>query len=261
MFKQVISLGLLFLPVLAQAQGTPPSESEGKLPPTWTVSLTGGFTNTFQLILGGTFGAGPDFQDKLTAGVNNAFKNGDSLSMFGWSTTDIPSATPNWQAGALYKMPLLRRKNHTLFLTGGVQRWCLPMVGTGTLDWYVTGNLTYGTKVKRIPIFVSEDSYSLVKSTLPTGSAIYTQVYTQHVLLKRSGFQLALRQGPAYTYSWGLYGKEGSRVVRYGGSLAATWKGTTFEAGLRQQFALQNGIPNNQFWSFLLTRQMSGSFR
>ena len=261
MFKHSILVGTLFLPMLAEAQAAPPSESEGKLAPTWTVNLTAGFTNTFQLILGGTFGAGPDIQDKLTAGVNNAFKNGDSLNMFGWSTTDIPTVTPNWQAGVLYKTPLLRRKNHTLYLTGAVQRWCLPMVGTGTLDWYVTANLTYGTSIKRIPVFVSEDSYSLLKSTLPTGSATYTQVYTQHVLFKRSGFQLALRQGPAYTYSWGLYGKEGSRVFRYGGSLIATWKGTSFEAGLRQQFGLQNGIPNNQYWSFLVSRQMTGLFR
>jgi hypothetical protein len=100
-----------------------------------------------------------------------------------------------------------------------------------------------------------------LRSTLPTGSALYSQVYTQHVLLERRGFQLALREGPANSYSWGLYGIEGNRVVRYGGSLIATWKGTRFEAGYRKQFGLQDGIPNNGYWSFLLTRQVTKAFR
>ena len=109
MVKRVLIFGVLFLPVVMQAQATSPAQDESKPAPTWTVGLTGGFTNTFQLILGDTFGKGPDFQDKLTASVNDAFTSGDSVSMFGWSTTDLPSATPNWQAGLLYKAPLLRR--------------------------------------------------------------------------------------------------------------------------------------------------------
>jgi hypothetical protein len=260
MSKHVLLSAALFLPMVVQAQVTSGSESEPKPAPTWTVSMTGGVTNTFQMILGDTFGAGSDYQNKLTASMNNAFTSGDSLSLFGWTTTDLPSETPNWQAGLLYKLPILRRRNHRLFLTAGGQRWVLPMVGTGSKDWFVTGNLTYGTTVKRIPIFVSEDSYSLLKSTLPTGNALYSQVYTQHPLFERHGFQLALRQGPAYTYSWNLYGISGNRVVRYGGSLIASWKGSTLEAGLRKQFGLQDGIPNNCYWSFLLTRQLTSSF-
>jgi len=124
----------------------------------------------------------------------------------------------------------------------------------------VTGNLTYGTSVKRIPVFISEDSYSLVKSNLPTGSALYSQIYTQQLLAKRRGFHIAMREGPAYTYSWGLYGLSGSRVVRYGGALIWSWKGTTLETAYRKQFGLQDGIPNNGYWSVLLTRQFTGVF-
>jgi hypothetical protein len=262
MSKQVLLVGILFLPVVAQAQGSSGTEgSETKPAPTWTVSMTDGFTNTFQMILGGTYGRGPSFQDKLSVTANNALTSGDSASMFGWSTTDLPSETPNWEAGLLYKAPLLRRKNHTLFLTAGGQRWVLPMVKTGAKDWFVTGNLTYGTSVKRTQIFVSEDSYSLLKSTLPTGSALYSQIYTQHVLWKHHGFQLGIRQGPGYTYSWGLYGAQGNRVVRYGGSLIASWEGTVLEAGFRKQLGLQDRIPNNGYWSFLLTRQITKAFR
>lgn len=259
MYKHNFLLALIFLPVVARAQA--PTEDEGKPAPTFSVSLTGGVTSTFQLILGDTFGKGPDFQDKLSAGVNNVFASGDSVSMFGWSTTDLPSVTPNWQSGLLYKVPLLRAKNHALTLTTGGQRWILPLVGSGAKDWMVTGNLTYATILKRIPMFVSEDSYSLLKSTLPTGSALYSQIYTVHVLLKSHGVQLALRQGPAYSYSWGFYGIEGNRVVRYGGSIITTWKGTSLETGFRKQFGLQDGIPNNGYWSFLLTRQATKAFR
>jgi hypothetical protein len=261
MSRHVFLLGVLLLPVVVQAEDPPSTPSEARLAPTWTVGLTGGFASTFQMVLGGMYGDGPGFQNKLTAGVNNLFRNGDSVTMFGWSTTDVPTSSPSWQAGLLYKTPILRRKHHTLTLTGGGQRWLLPTVKTGAKDWLLTGNLTYGTTVKQVPLFVSEDSWSLLKSTLPMGSGIYTQIYTQHSLLKREGFQLSLRQGPAYTYAWGLYGAEGNRVVRYGGSLIVSWKGTTLDAGYRQQIGLQDKIPNNRYWSFLVTRQITRAFR
>jgi hypothetical protein len=258
--KGILAVSVLLWPLLARAQGVPIAAVEGKLAPTWSVNLTGGYANAFQLILGDTFGAGPDVQDKLSVGVSNAFLNGDTVSIFGWSTTDTPTMIPNWQAGLLYKLPLLHRKNHSLTLTAGGQRWMLPLVATGTNDWFVTGNLTYGTSVKRIPVFVSEDTYSLLKSNLPTGDALYSQVYTQQRFLNHHGFSLGLREGPAYTYSWGLYGASGSRVVRYGGAFISSWKGTTLESGYRKQFGLQDGIPNNGYWSFLLTKQLSGTF-
>jgi hypothetical protein len=43
------------------------------------------FASTFQLVLGGTYGAGPDFQNKLTVSLNNVLRSDDSLSVFGWS--------------------------------------------------------------------------------------------------------------------------------------------------------------------------------
>jgi hypothetical protein len=258
--KSILLLSAFLLPVISLAGSIPSAEMVGRPAPSWSVAVTGGFSNTFQLILGGKYGEGPDFQNKLTAGVNNAFLKGDNMSMFGWSTADVPSATPNWQAGLLYRLPLLRRRNNFLSVTGSGQRWILPMVGHGTKDWFVIGNMTYGTSVRRIPVFISEDSYSLVKSNLPTGHALYSQIYTQQPLLYRHGLRLALREGPAYTYSWGLYGCSGNRVVRYGGTLISSWKSTTLEAGYCQQFGLQDKIPNNRYWSLLVTRQFGGSF-
>jgi hypothetical protein len=261
MCRRLLFLGALLVPACLCAQVSLNPKAEEKPAPSWTLTATGGWTNTFQLILGGTFGTGTDVQDKLTGSVNNAFLSGDAVSYFGWSTTDFPSATPNYQTGLLYKAPIVRRKRQGFTVTVGGQRWILPLVKQGTKDWFFTGNATYNALIKRVPVFVSEDSYSLLKSNLPTGSALYSQIYTQHVVWKGHGLELGLKQGPAYTYSWGLYGANGSRVVRYGGAMVTRWKGMTLESGYRRQFGLQDKIPDNGYWSVLLTRSMSGHFR
>ena len=223
----------------------------------WTTSLAGGFAETFQMVLGGTYGEGPNLQNKATTGLNDAFRKGDSITVFGISATDMPTWTPNWQAGLLYKVPVMRRKRQALSITGGVQRWVLPMVKTGAKDWVLSGNATYSTLIKRVPVFVSEDSWSLLESTLPKGSVLYSQVYTQHRLYRHEGLEITLRQGPAYTYSWGFYGTEGSRVVRYGLSAAVASKTGVLETGFRKQFGLQHGIPDNNYWFFSYTYQMT----
>jgi len=229
-------------------------------PRTWSVSLQAGFASTFQLTLGGCFGEGPDWQDKLTASLNNLFHAGDSLSVYGWSTTDLPTGTPNWQAGLMYRNRVFRNRHHALILGGGVQRWLFPSVKSGAQDWLAAGTLNYSTAVRGLPLVVNQESWSLLRSTLPTGSLLYTQIFTQHVLLQRERFQLLLRHGPQQTYSWGFYGANGNRVVRYSGSLVAAWKNTSLEAGYRQQFGLQDGIHYNRYWSFLLTRQVARPF-
>jgi hypothetical protein len=107
---------------------------------------------------------------------------------------------------------------------------------------------------------VTSDSFSLLSSTLPLGSLLYTQVLTQHPLVKRGRYQVSLRHGPMHTYSWGFWGANGNRIVRYGVALAVVRSNTTIEFGCRQQFGLQDKIPYNRFWTFLVTRQMSGLF-
>lgn len=259
MQRFALSIAALLLPAVMSGQEK--STITGARAPspvrTWTVSLQGGFTNTFQLVLGGTFGEGADWQNRMTVSLNNLWREGDSLSVFGWSTTDLPTATPNWQAGMVYKNRVLKTSRQNLVIGGGLQRWLLPSVKTGAMDWLVSGNLNYSTKVKGLPIIVTQDSWSLLRSTLPTGSALYTQINTQHSLLKRERMQLVLRHGPHHTYAWGFYGARGNRVVRYAGTLVATWNGLTIEGGCRQQFGLQDGIPNNRYWSVLVSRQFN----
>ena len=261
MRKTVLTLVLALLPALVRAGETPIIAAAAPEPVrSWTVSLQGGFTNTFQLVLGGTFGQGADWQNRMTVGVNNLWRDGDSLSVFGWSTTDLPTATPNWQAGVTYKNRVLKTRRHTLVLGGSMQRWLLPSVKSGAQDWLVVGNLNYTTTVKKLPLTINSDSWSALRSTLPLGSAVYTQINTQHTLFRRGRLQLVLRHGPHYTYSWGLYGALGNRVLRYGGTLVANWKGTMIEAGCRQQFGLQDGIHYNRFWSILVGRSFNRPF-
>ena len=227
---------------------------------TWTAGVQAGYSNTFQMTLGGCFGAGPYFQDKITAGASNLFRAGDSLSVYGWSATDLPKWRVNWQSGIGYRSRIFARRGHSLSLTGGIQRWNLPGVKNGTRDWVIAGTLNYSGKFKRVPVLVQQDSWSLAASTLPTGSLVYTQIQTQATLLSRDHLELVVRHGVHHTYSWNFYGTNGNRVVRYGAALALTWKNTTFEGGCRQQFGLQDGIPYNRFWSFQVTRVVSGRF-
>lgn len=255
MLKQASLVVALCMPVVV-ADDAPSGGPEDRSPVSFTVSFTAGITSTFQLPLGGSFGAGPDFLDTMTASLNNAFRNGDSLSVYGWNLTDLSSSTPDWQGGLGYSTRLLRHGRQSLALSIGAQRWLLPNVGTGAKDWLAVGELTYRTQLKNVPLFISENSWSLLKSTLPTGSAIYTQVFTEHRLLKRENFQLLLRQGPAHSYSWGFYGLQGNCALHYGGSLVAIWKGSTLSAGYRQQFGLQAAVPNAHYWEFSITRQL-----
>ncbi len=228
--------------------------------PSWTVSLQAGYTNTYQMLLGGFFGEGPYLQGRLTVSANNLLGKGDTLSLFGWSATDLPNRAVDWQTGLGYKRRLFRRHGQTLSLAGGAQRWILPNVKTGAQDWLLAGTLGYTTSFKRLPITVTEDSLSLLRSTLPTGSLLSSQIQTQHTLLKHEGLKLFLRHGVSHTYSWNFYGANGNRVVRYGASAVVAWKETSLEFGCRQQFALQDKIRYNRYWTFLLTRQLTRPF-
>jgi hypothetical protein len=236
------------------------SSARPDLTRTWSATLQTGFAPTFQMTLGGMFGDGPDWQNKVVVNLHNALRDGDSVSVFGWNTLDMRVPRRNWQSGLLYKTRVLQNRRHTLTLGGGVERWLLPSVKSGARDWLASGYLSYGSSVKGVPILVTQDSWSLLRSTLPTGTVLFTQIQTQRPLYKGEHAQVALRHGAQHTYSWGFYGTQGNRVVRYGASLALTWKSTVFEGGYRQQFGLQDGIRYNRFWSFSITRRIAGSF-
>jgi hypothetical protein len=114
--------------------------------------------------------------------------------------------------------------------------------------------MQYQTKVKRLPLMLSQDSWTIFHSPLKKGTLLHTQLYTEHPLIERHDWKLALRHGPQHTYSWDFYGTNGHRVARYAGFLLLSWHKTTFEAGYRQQIGLQPRIKDNRYWSVLMSR-------
>ena len=213
-----------------------------------------GFAETFQLTLGGMFGDGPAFQNRGVLNVNNIFRKNDAVSTFGWMTFDGPSHMVNSQAGISYKARLLDKKSNVLIGSLGYQRWDFPSVLQGTHDNLLAGNLTWQTRAKSIPVTITADTWRLLTSDFPIGSLLYVQAWTTHTLWSNDHGRLVLRPTLATTYSWNFYGKNGARVFRYGGITA--WEGHNYsiEGGVRQQVALQPGIPENSFWSIGITR-------
>lgn len=246
----LIPVVLLFSASLLPAQPV----GAAKLPMRWTTTLQSGLADTFQLTLGGTFGEGPGWQNRVQTGVSNLAVNGDSLFVYGIDSTDARSAANDWQAGIGYKRPLFARGRHVLSGGVGLQHWRFPSVKTGANDWLVHDNLTFQTRARSMPVTVTSDSWTLLKSPLPTGTALHTQVWFQHRLFRREDVQVVFRHGPAHTYAWGFYGTQGHRVIRYQTMLALTWKGTSLEGGYRQQAGLQRGIPDNSYWQFSVSQ-------
>ena len=220
----------------------------------WTSSVQTGVADTFQLNLGGTFGAGPAWQSRVSTGLANAFRPGDLISVYAANSLDLPSSINNRQAGIGYRLPVWRSRHHLLALGSGVQKWLFPGVKSGTNDWLIAGSLVYQAQARRVSFLVNEDSWSIVKSPLPAGSLLLTQGWVQWNLLQRERFRVHFKQGPAYTYSWGFWGAEGSRIYRYQTMVSLLWKNHAIEGGYRKQFGLQSGIRDNRYWQFSWTR-------
>lgn len=219
-----------------------------------SITLQSGFADTFQLTLGGTFGHGPAWQNRITVTAGEVLRRGDSVSVSGWNTHDLPSRVNSWTAGVSYRSRVIATPRHLLYLAGGVQRWRFPSVSCGAQDWLGAWQLQYQTRVRQLPVLLMQDSWTIFHSPMQKGTLLHTQLYTEHSLLERYNWKLALRHGPQHTYSWNFYGTSGHRVVRYAGFLLLSWHKTTLEAGFRHQMGLQPRIPSNRYWSVLLSR-------
>jgi len=253
--RAIFKFWLLILPLWAADQQVSDQTVASNRPPRrWVATLQTGFADTFQLTLGGTFGNGPAWQNRATAGLANLFRPGDLLSLHGWNTTDAPSGENNTVAGLSYRAPVWRKGSQSLALGSGFQYWNFPSVLSGTTDWLIPGNLVYTARAGRLPVTVTSDSWTLLASRLPKGSLVYTQAWIDHPLLKTDPVQLTFRHGPAHTYSWNFYNTHGHRVVRYQTTVVLAWKNTQIEAGWRQQWGLQPRIPDNRFWHFCISR-------
>lgn len=220
----------------------------------WVTSVQSGLADTFQLTLGGMFGAGPAWQTKVITGLTNVARAGDTLFLYGWNTNDTPSRVNDYQAGLGYKAPVWRRGAQSLALGTGFQHWRFSTVRTGTHDWLVPGNLVYQARAGKVPVMVTSDSWTLLKSPLPKGSLLHTQAWAEHPLVKRDAVRVVFRHGPAHTYSWNFFGTQGHRVLRYQTMVVISFGDITIDGGWRKQWGRQPGIPDNRYWQFGVTR-------
>jgi hypothetical protein len=223
----------------------------------WTSTIQTGLADTFQLTLGGVFGRGPAWQTRLESGAGNLWKSGDSVYIYGTESLDSRSRRSEWQVGLEYRRPLWRRRQHALTGTAGFQHWKFSTVKGGANDYLAHENLTYRTAAGRVNFTVTSDSWSLLRTTIAPGTLLHTQYWVEHPLWKNDAVAIAFRHGPANTYSWGFYGTNGHRVVRYQTMLAITGGGFRIEAGYRKQYRMQPGIPENPFWQFSISRTVA----
>ncbi|HBY61738.1 MAG TPA: hypothetical protein DEH78_18095 [Solibacterales bacterium] len=222
----------------------------------WVTTIQTGLAETFQLTLGGLFGPGPAWQNKLETGLANVWQGGDYLFVLASDSKDLRNGHDNWLAGIGYRRPVWSRGRQHLSFTGGFQHWKFRGVKNGTNDWLSHENLTYKFAWK-LPVTVTSDSWSLFQSPLAKGSLLHTQAWLEHRIARTESPRIVLRHGPAQTYAWGLYGTHGNRVMRYQSMVILAWKGTRLEGGLRKQWGMQPNIPDNTYWHFGVTRTVS----
>lgn len=255
--RPVYFLLLLLAPWAAAQQVSEQTIASNRPPVRWVTTLQTGLADTFQLTLGGVFGDGPAWQNRVTTGLANLFRPGDLLYLHGWNTTDGPSGENNTVAGLTYRAPVWRKGSQSLALGSGLQYWNFPSVLTGTTDWLIPGNLIYTARAWRFPLTVTSDSWTLLASRLPKGSLVYSQAWIDHPLVNTDPVRITFRHGPAHTYSWNFYDTHGHRVVRYQTAVVVAWKDSQLEAGWRQQWGLQHRIPDNRFWHVSFSRTFS----
>ena len=221
----------------------------------WSGTWQSGVTQGMQLSLGAMFNEGPAQQNRLTVTRSGFLRTGDSLQFYGWSTTDLPTASTDFEAGVRYRAPLRRFAGGKLIGGGGLEYWNFPSVLTGTRDITLDSYLGWAGGGERFPIVISGNGKTLLRSDLPKGTfACFQAIHTQK-LWTIHDVRFALQHGPAYIYSWHLYGRDGHRVVRYYGTLTVNKGHWGFEAMFRPQLGLQPHIIDNKYWSFSILRR------
>ena len=203
------------------------------------------------------FGRGPAWQTRLDSGLGNIWQSGDSIYLYGSESLDSRSHRSEWQAGLEYRRPLWKRKHHLLTGTAGFQHWKFATVKQGANDYLTHENLSFRTASSPVGLAITSDSWSLLKTSIAPGTLLHTQCWLEHPLGRTEKVSFMFRHGPAHTYSWGFYGTNGHRVVRYQTMLAITAKSFRIEAGYRKQYGLQRGIPDNPFWQFSVARSVT----
>ena len=220
-----------------------------------SLTLQTGVASTFQLTLGGTFGGGPAWQNRAIVELGHVIGERDALVVTGWMTRDHPSGRTDWISGIAYRLPQWTSGSNAVSATVGWQRWLFPTVLCGAKDHLASFNVALRTRWK-VPINVTADDWVLLKSPLRKGNLLHVQANAAHTLWTRRALRFVLRHGPSTTYSWNFYDRPGWRVLRYGGSAALEARKWSLEGAVRQQAAIAPRVPDNRYFSLILTRRL-----
>lgn len=242
------------------ASAAPPAAAAGlspRLPNRWTATWQSGISQGMQLSLGGYFNRGPAQQNRLTVTRSGLVRTGDSLSFYGWNTTDLRGGFVDFETGVRYRTPLRKVARGTLIGGGGLEHWNFPSVLGGTRDLVVDSYLGWSGG-EGVPVAISANGKTLVRSDLPLGTFVCVQALHTQKLWAYKDTRFALQHGPAYVYSYGLYDRNGNRVFRYYGTVTASRGRWAMEVMLRPQLGLQPAIPDTGYWSVSLIRRFGG---
>jgi hypothetical protein len=220
----------------------------------WTVTWQSGLAQTMQLSLGGMFNEGPAQQNRVTLARSGAFKTGDALQFYGWSTTDLPTGSTDGDMGVRYRAPVRKFAGGSLVAGTGFEHWVFPSVLGGTRDLVADTYLGWSGG-ETIPVSVSANGKTLMKSDIGRGSFVAVQATHSRRLARWGATALVLQHGPAYVYSWNAYNRSGHRVLRYCATAQLSWKSWMVEGTFRPQAGLQPGIPDNRYWTVGIGRR------
>lgn len=234
------------------AAGIPLPPLRQRKPVITTARFSAGFAADFQLTLGGEFSDGIAQQNGFTFDVKNLLRDDTILRFAGWNTLDTKDGSNDWIASANFIQPLKVWESGNLLLNLGAHRWQFPSVQSGGTDWIADSGLIWNQQAGPIGFTLDANVKTLAyaQSRAGTGGQIYYfRATTAHPLRQAGKLSLALVHGPSYTYANRFYTCNGARVVRYEVGLSLKYGRFGAETMFRPQMALQDRIPEHNFWS------------
>jgi hypothetical protein len=236
----------------ASAAAMPLPSLRRRKPISTTARLTTGFAADFQLTLGGEFSDGIAQQNSFTFDVKHLLRDDSTLRFAGWNTLDTKDGSNDWIASINYIQPLKVWESGNLLLNLGAHRWQFPSVQSGGNDYIADSGLIWNQQAGPIGFTLDANVKTLAyaQNRAGTGGQIYYfRATTAHPLRQSGKLSLALVHGPSYTYANRFYTCKGARVFRYEMGLSLKYGRFGAETMFRPQMALQDRIPEHNFWS------------
>lgn len=223
---------------------------------TTTGKFSTGVAADFQLTLGGEFSDGIAQQNGFTVDVKNVLRNNSTLRFNAWNTLDTKDGGNDWISSVNYIQPLKSWESGDLSLNLGVHRWQFPSVLTGGTDYIADSGLIWNQHTGPFGFTLDANVKTLATSATRKGAGgqiYYFRGTTAHPLRRTGKLDLALIHGPSFTYANRFYGCRGARVFRYEAGVSVKYGRFSAEALFRPQMALQDRIPEHNFWSAGIT--------